>query len=179
MATYPQHQLGLAIAIAADAHKDDTCLAGETYSLHWIKVMHDVRHHGHLVMAAAAMHDVFEDKLDLKNVQSDYWDAEIKFNDFGYDFSVFDPSVIEMVKSVTKAPGETYGQFIMRCAKNPGGRKIKLADLKHNSDLRRMPLHRDIGEKDLARARKYRISTIYLNRVERGETPASIAELDK
>lgn len=177
----PQLQLGHAIAIMGDAHKDDTCLAGETYGLHPIKVAHDVRQYGHLVQAGAMLHDVFEDKLKLKRVIFEQWDGIIFDQDaHGYDFTVFDPAVIRMVKSVTKAPGETYGEFIMRCSENEdGGIYIKIADLKHNSDLRRMPLHRDIGEKDLGRANMYRIGTIYLNRVLRGEQPESIAHLDK
>ena len=155
--------LGDAYYVAALAHRYDTCKAGVTYILHPIKVAHDGRHEDEDTQCARVLHDVKEDHPDV-------WEEHKH---------LFTEKVHYLVDALTRREDETYGQFIMRISRC--GREaidIKLDDIKHNSDLRRMPLHRDITEKDLARANKYRIATIFLNRVKRGESPESIEHIN-
>jgi len=45
-----------------------------------------------------------------------------------------------------------YDAFIRRVAKNPAARRVKLADLEDNMDLRRLASPTD---KDVARSKKY------------------------
>lgn len=75
------------------------------------------------VIAAALLHDTIEDTF----VTSDLLHNE-----------GFPRMVIEMVQMVTKRPGETYFDFIMRLhdSGHVGAKIVKLADLRHNmSDL--------------------------------------------
>jgi hypothetical protein len=46
--------------------------------------------------------------------------------------------VVAALDSVTKRDGDEYFAFVRRAAANPIGRKVKLADLKDNSDLARI-----------------------------------------
>ena len=64
----------------------------------------------------------------------------------------FSERIIEALESVTKLEGEGYDAFIERARRNPLGRKVKIADLTDNMDMRR------IGEptdKDFERLKKY------------------------
>ena len=56
-----------------------------------------------------------------------------------------------------------YDSFIQRAIRNPIGRKVKIADLRDNLDVTRIP---DIGEKDLQRISKYKkaLKTLTANR---------------
>tara|TARA_B110000495_G_C22701247_1_gene412809 strand:+ start:67 stop:555 length:489 start_codon:yes stop_codon:yes gene_type:complete len=76
-----------------------------------------------LVTMGAVLHDVVE---DTDCTYKDLIDAG------------FPKIVVEMVRDVTKLPGENYFDFIMRVQESPniGSKIIKLADLEHNmSDL--------------------------------------------
>jgi hypothetical protein len=55
--------------------------------------------------------------------------------------------------SVTKREGEAYEDFVRRSASNALGRRVKLADLEDNMDLRRF---KSLGPEDLKRLEKYR-----------------------
>jgi (p)ppGpp synthase/HD superfamily hydrolase len=76
------------------------------------------------IIMAALLHDTFED-TDI--TEEDLVKAG------------FPIIVIEMVRNVTKLPGETYFDFIMRLQETGhiGSKMVKLADLRHNlSDLK-------------------------------------------
>jgi hypothetical protein len=58
-------------------------------------------------------------------------------------------------RPVNKACGrknESYAEFILRFKQNPIAKKIRLADLRDNMDLRRLS---EATEEDFARYRKY------------------------
>jgi hypothetical protein len=66
----------------------------------------------------------------------------------------FSDVVIDALRSVTKiADDEDYDRFIDRARANPIGRRVKLADLRDNADLTRIPAP---TARDLARMEKYR-----------------------
>jgi (p)ppGpp synthase/HD superfamily hydrolase len=65
----------------------------------------------------------------------------------------FSPAVLRAIDSVTKREGESYDDFIARAAADPIGRRVKLADLQDNCDLRRIA---NPTAKDYARIEKYR-----------------------
>ncbi len=78
----------------------------------------------------AVLHDVIEDTpVTVENLRRDG----------------FSEAVIDALDTVTKRPGETYTAFVLRAARNPIGRAVKLADLHDNSDLSRItsPTPRD------------------------------------
>ena len=95
--------------------------------------------------AVAYLHDVIEDTtltlLDLKK-------------------EGFSKNIIEAVDILTKKKGQDYQSYLNLVKKNELARVVKLADLRHNSDLTRLPL---ITEKDLERNKKYSSAITFLN----------------
>jgi hypothetical protein len=49
-------------------------------------------------------------------------------------------------------PGESYDQYKERVFANPDAMKVKMADLRHNTDIRRL---KGVTEKDIIRMEKY------------------------
>ncbi|HEX0888222.1 TPA: GTP pyrophosphokinase, partial [Streptococcus pneumoniae] len=74
--------------------------------------------------AVAYLHDVIEDTsltlLDLKK-------------------EGFSKNIIEAVDILTKKKGQDYQSYLNLVKKNELARVVKLADLRHNSDLTRLP----------------------------------------
>ena len=62
------------------------------------------------------------------------------------------PEVIEALKLLTHDESVPYLEYVRSLKPNPLARAVKLADLRHNSDLSRLPR---ITEKDQRRAEKY------------------------
>jgi len=59
---------------------------------------------------------------------------------------------LSALECVTKKEGEEYEAFVKRSARDPIARRVKLADLEDNMDLRRMP---QLTDQDLPRLQKY------------------------
>lgn len=129
--------LSKAILIATNAHDGQFDKGGTPYILHPLKVMHYTRSTDPEILAIAVMHDVIEDtKVTYKELR----DAGIT------------ERVIEGVRALTKVPGETYEEYKARVKMNPDARIVKMADLRHNSDIRRL---KGVTQKDIARIAKY------------------------
>ena len=125
-----------AIAIAATAHAGQADKGGAPYILHPLKVM--LRMHTLEERIVAVLHDVVEDcGVSLDDLRKEGFSEE----------------VLTAIESVTKAPGESYEDFVERAAQNPIGRVVKLADLEENSDLSRIA---SPSWEDLERVEKYR-----------------------
>ncbi|WP_294729640.1 GTP pyrophosphokinase [uncultured Faecalibaculum sp.] len=102
---------------------------------------------GDKLKAAAYLHDSLEDtKLTAEDLQK-----------LGVE-----SSVIHLVEQLTRKPGESYQEYIDRISKDPDASQIKLADLRHNSDLSRIPFPVD---EDRQRRKKYQRSICYLENV--------------
>ena len=126
-----------AIEIAVEAHKGQVDKGGSPYILHPFRVMMSVDLE--LEKIVAVLHDVVEDSN---------WTFEALLAE---GFSI---EVIEALKSVTKnSDNEDYDSFIQRAIRNPIGRKVKIADIRDNLDVTRIP---ELGEKDLQRISKYK-----------------------
>ena len=125
-----------AIEIAVEAHKGQVDKGGQPYILHPLRVMMSVDLE--LEKIVALLHDVVEDSN---------WTFEALLAE---GFSI---EVIEALKSVTKSSdNEDYDSFIQRAIGNPIGRKVKIADIRDNLDVTRIP---ELGEKNLQRISKY------------------------
>jgi hypothetical protein len=57
-----------------------------------------------------------------------------------------------LIASLTKLPGQTYEEYKEGVFTNIDAMKVKVCDLRHNSDIRRL---KGVTEKDLARINKY------------------------
>ena len=65
--------------------------------------------------------------------------------------------VIIGIRALTKVPGETLDEYKTRVFANIDSMQVKLCDLRHNTDIRRL---KGVTEKDIARMAKYH--TFYL-----------------
>lgn len=112
-----------AFMLAAKAHRGQTDKAGKDYILHPFRVSQFVEG-GPVEITIALLHDVVEDTSvtldDLRN-------------------EGFPETVVNGVDAVTRRDGEARKLYLIRVKDNPSARLVKLADLKHNSDLSRIP----------------------------------------
>ena len=140
--------LGKAIAIAANAHAKQKDKAGKPYILHPIRVMTKLYTDDQELMSIAILHDVVEDcaHITLETLRN----------------HGFSERVVAGVGCLSRTKGEGYEEFIERCAINPDARKIKLQDLKDNSDITRL---KGLSEKDFDCMKKYQRAYIYLKDV--------------
>ncbi|MCD5973949.1 GTP pyrophosphokinase [Pseudomonas quasicaspiana] len=134
--------LDVAIATASRVHAGQLDKAGKPYILHPLRLMmrfDDLE--GQLV---SLLHDVVED-------------GDVTFDDLRE--SGIPEAVVTAIDCLTKRPGEPYEQFITRIHLNPLATRVKIADIRDNLDLTRLPV---LHDKDLERAAKYHRALRYL-----------------
>ncbi len=129
------NNLEKAIKIAIEAHAGQVDKAGKTYVLHPLRLM--VQMSSIEQQIVAVLHDVIED-------------SKYTFDDL--EKEGFDEKIISALQALTKKNGEDYDNFIMRVMQNKLATIVKIADLKDNSNLNRIP---NPTEKDLERVEKY------------------------
>ena len=127
-----------ALKICFDAHKDDTDKSGMPYVFHPFHVAEQMDDEVSTIVAL--LHDVVEDHPDK------------------YPFEVlegmgFGDEAMEALRFLTHQEGESYMDYVREIRKNPIARKVKLADLAHNSDSDRLDT---ITPKDEERIEKYK-----------------------
>ena len=138
-----QSMFDLALSIAKKAHKGQYDKAGVDYIEHplFVASLVDTQEE----KAVALLHDVLED--------SPYTAEELIL-------AGLPETVVTAVQVLTKKKGQDYQQYLELVKSNPLARCVKLADLKHNSDLSRLAI---ITEKDLERFEKYKKAIDYLS----------------
>ena len=135
-------QFQIALELAVEKHKNQTDKAGNPYILHPLHVMeNENRKEGKIV---AILHDIIEDT----DITEDYL--------FKIGLS---KRIVDAVVALTRSEDMDYQEYIKNLSSNPLAKEVKLADLEHNMDLKRLPT---LEEKDLERNRKYQIAYHYL-----------------
>ena len=124
-----------AINIAYNAHMGQIDKFGIPYIFHPMHLAEQMDTEEECIVAI--LHDVVED-------------TEITFNQLEEDFS---GRVIEALKLLTHDKSVPYDDYIKNLKDNPIAKKVKLADLKHNSDSSRLE---HITTKDINRLEKYK-----------------------
>lgn len=131
-----------ALALSKKAHDKQVDKAGVDYIQHPIYVASLVE--TEYEKTVALLHDVVEDSnislLDLKEMN-------------------FPSEVVEAVALLTKDKTISYQAYLEKIKGNEIARKVKLADLTHNSDISRLI---DITPADEKRIQKYRQAIKYL-----------------
>ncbi len=125
------------LVLATNAHDGQFDKGGNPYILHPLKVMHYLKSTDEELMCMALGHDIIED-------------TEVTYADLR-DAGMTD-RIIEGIRSLTKVKGETYDEYKDRVFANRDAMRVKMADLRHNTDIRRL---KGITEKDIARMTKY------------------------
>jgi guanosine-3',5'-bis(diphosphate) 3'-pyrophosphohydrolase len=134
--------LSAAIHIATNAHHGQFDKGGNPYILHPFAVMGLLDSDDEELQCVALLHDVIED-------------TDTSFQDLRA--AGMTDRIIQAVAALTKQRGQTYEEYKAEVFKNPDAMAVKLADLTHNTDVRRL---KGVGEKDIQRMARYH--TFYL-----------------
>jgi (p)ppGpp synthase/HD superfamily hydrolase len=129
--------LGKMLVLATNAHAGQFDRGGNPYILHPLKVMHYLKTVDEELMCIALGHDVVEDTGTTFQQLREVGMSE---------------RVIEGIRSLTKIPGQTYKEYKEGVFANDDAMRVKMADLRHNTDIRRL---KGVTEKDIARMAKY------------------------
>ncbi|MBE6595368.1 MAG: HD domain-containing protein [Ruminococcaceae bacterium] len=126
----------VALKLCFEAHKEQTDKSGMPYVFHPFHLAEQMTDEETTVVAL--LHDVIED--------SAYTVADLR--EMG-----FSERVLDAVALMTHAPDVPYMEYVAQIKTNPIARAVKLADLRHNSDMSRLD---SITPYDEARAEKYK-----------------------
>ena len=124
-----------ALRLCYEAHQGQLDKSGLPYVFHPFHLAEQMPDEDSTV--AALLHDVAEDTAySLEDLRA----------------MAFPPRALEAIALLTHDPAEPYLDYVARVKQNPTARLVKLADLRHNSDLRRLER---VTEKDRERLAKY------------------------
>lgn len=124
-----------ALKLCYEAHKGQLDKSGLPYVFHPFHLAEQMEDEDTTVVAL--LHDVVEDTAytieDLENMG-------------------FSAPVIQAIRLMTHGEDVPYMAYVAKLKENPIARKVKLADLRHNSDLTRLDV---VDAMALARVEKY------------------------
>lgn len=135
------HQLSQMLVIATQRHDGQFDKGGMPYILHPLKVMHYLRTDDEELQCIALGHDLLEDTFTTAIDGVHY-----------LQLHGFTPRVVDGIRALTKIPGEPFDVYKDRVKANPDAVAVKMADLRHNSDIRRL---KGVTQKDIERIEKY------------------------
>jgi (p)ppGpp synthase/HD superfamily hydrolase len=125
-----------AIALAVEAHRGQVDKSGQPYILHPLRIM--FRLENEVERIVGVLHDLIEDTAytfeDLRRL--------------GYP-----EEVLTALEKVTRRTDESYEEFVARSLSHPVSRRVKLADLEDNMDLRR--IRGELTQQDFDRLKRY------------------------
>lgn len=125
-----------AVLLATKAHANQQDKGGQPYILHPLRVMMYMS--SDEARAVAVLHDVLED-------------TDVTADDLRK--AGFPKEVVEAIMILTKNTKEDYDSYIIKVKQNQLARAVKIADIKDNLNLTRIP---EPTEADLARIEKYK-----------------------
>jgi len=125
------------LVLAVQGHDGQFDKGGQPYILHTLAVMHALRTTDEELQCIAVGHDLIED-TDL--TYKDLTDAGMS------------QRVIDGIRALTKVRGETYDEYKQKVKGNKDAILVKMQDLKHNTDIRRL---KGVTPKDVERMVKY------------------------
>ena len=129
--------LGKMIVIATNAHAGQFDRGGNPYILHPLRVMSYLKTDDEELMCIALEHDVIED-------------TSVTYRDLRE--AGMTERIIAGIKALTKQPGQTYEEYKAGVFANVDAMRVKMCDLRHNTDIRRL---KGVTEKDITRMAKY------------------------
>ena len=131
-----------ALKLCFNAHKDQLDKSGLPYVFHPFHLADQMNDENTTIVAL--LHDIVEDTdYTLKDLR------EMGFNE----------EVLGAIELMTHGDDVPYMDYVAKIKENPIAKKVKLADLRHNSDITRLDT---ITQKDLERAEKYKKAILLL-----------------
>lgn len=134
-------QLSKMLLLATVRHEGQFDKAGLPYILHPLKVMHYLKSDDEELQCIALGHDLIEDTF--KHFADGV--GALRYNGFS-------DRVIQGILALTKIPGESHDGYKTKVKANPDAVLVKMADLRHNSDIRRL---KGVTPKDIERTVSY------------------------
>ena len=125
-----------ALRLCFDAHKEQVDKTGLPYVFHPFHLAEQMT--GEIATVCALLHDVVED--------TDYTLSDLR--EMG-----FPSEVIDVLTLLTHEEEVPYMDYVAKIKDNPIATEVKLADLRHNSDMSRLDV---VDEWALKRAEKYK-----------------------
>ena len=123
-----------AMKIAYEAHNGQLDKSGVPYIFHPIHLAEQMTTEEECIVAL--LHDVVED-------------TDVTFEELQKEFS---SRIIEALKLLTHDKSVPYDEYILNLKENQIAKKVKLADLRHNSDKTRLE---HLTPRDIMRNKKY------------------------
>ena len=124
-----------ALKLCFEAHKEQLDKSKMPYVFHPFHLAESMDDEKTTIVAL--LHDIVED-------------TEYTFEDL--EKMGFESEIIDALKLLTHGENVNYFDYVRKIKENPIAKKVKLADLAHNSDLTRLD---NIDEKALKRREKY------------------------
>jgi (p)ppGpp synthase/HD superfamily hydrolase len=134
-----------AISFASLVHAGQYDLSGQHYILHPLTLMMQMDTDTERIIAI--LHDVVEDT----HVTFEHLIA------LGLT-----EEMLHVLKLLTREKTQDYFEYVKKIKSNPMARKIKIADLEHNMNLKRTLGREDMTDKDKERIAKYYKAWTYL-----------------
>jgi (p)ppGpp synthase/HD superfamily hydrolase len=134
--------LKLAEKTAAEKHKGQLDKGGNPYFTHPQAVAAQLENTEHKIVGY--LHDVCEDTPTT-------FDDLLEMG--------FTPRIVNSIKLLTKSDNISYEDYLAKIKSDDCARSVKIADIRHNTDISRIPCP---TEKDFARLEKYRKALKYL-----------------
>lgn len=134
-------KLSQMIQLATMRHVPQYDRAGEPYILHPLEVMRILGSDDEELQCIAVGHDLFEDTFATVS------DGVVCLRGLG-----FSARVIEGITALSRIPGDTEEQYRERVMANKDAVLVKIADLQHNLDVRRLAV---LTDGDANRMRRY------------------------
>jgi (p)ppGpp synthase/HD superfamily hydrolase len=133
------------INFVKEKHKNQVDISGQPYFLHLQRVSKKLKITPYKEIAY--LHDIFEDT-----------------NTYDFELSYLGVAKwqIDIIKILTKRKDELYEDYILRLAKDPIARIIKIADLEDNMDVTRLKV---LDEINIQRLKKYHKAYTYLKTI--------------
>ena len=135
-----------ALKLCFDSHKDQTDKTGMPYVFHPFHLADQMD--DEVSTVCALLHDVVED-------------TSYTLEDLGA--MGFPGEVTDVLALLTHAEDVPYMDYVEKISHNETAKKVKLADLRHNSDLSRLYPHQ-IDERALERNEKYKKAIDFLTK---------------
>ena len=135
-----------AMEISFIAHKDKMDKGGTPYVYHPFHVAEQMKTEDEVIVAL--LHDVVEDtEMTIEDLRA----------------KGFSEEVLTALRLLTHDKSEPYMDYVARIKGNPLATAVKLADLRHNSDLSRLSV---VDDKALDRVNKYAKAIKFLEDVD-------------
>lgn len=136
-ARQPGEMLCKMIQLATQRHAGQFDKGGRPYILHPLTVMHRLRTDDEELQCIAVGHDLLEDTPTTRD----------ELTSLG-----FSDRVVIGILCLTKVEGETEHAYRTIIKANPDAVRVKMEDLRHNSDIRRL---KGVTPKDIERMVRY------------------------